>query len=125
MNTTVHQPPALDHDASFGAKLNANMHLERRIVWNLLLHLQATGFALHSIFDGEENIPVTDPKAAMELIFNLDEAVIHVMLDGHIYAVVLILGNGIDIISDYSWTADPERQDFCMVMEHFDAEDYT
>lgn len=125
MNAAIHQPPALDHDAMmaqrFGVKLNADMRLERRIVWNLLLHLQANGFALHSLFDGEENIPVTDPKAAMELIFNLDEAVVHVARDRRIYTIALIMGNGIDIISDHSTAS----ANFDAMMDRFDAEDYT
>lgn len=96
--------------------------LERRIVWNLCKHMQANGWTPARVFDGEEHTTVCSAKAAMELIFNLDDARL-TFCDGkgHRHAVVLVLGNGIDIVSDWGYsTGDPDG--FDAAMDAFDAE---
>lgn len=121
MSTTYPPTPALDHDARmkerFGHELDDRMQNERDIVWALCHHLAAAGFGLTGIYDGEELIRLTDPKEAMEHVFNLDECSLRFKFKGMLgerfptMSVVLILGNGndgLDIISDHSYpTEDP------------------
>lgn len=129
--------PALDHDdmmlVKFGQGVSAEGRLERRIVWNLCAHLEAAGFQVYRTFDGEEMRYPKTAKGAMELIFNLDEAslrFIHVSCiqlkknkSSYEHGVLLVLGNGIDIISDWNYTeGDPDG--FSAAMDKFNAEDY-
>lgn len=99
------QPPDLDHDAMmlsrFGSGVSANGRFERRIVWNLLEYLKDAGILPVSVWDGGEHVTATDSQAVMELVFNLDNCTIS--FGNGSEGVVLVLGNGIDIISD--WTA--------------------
>ena len=79
MNVT--KAPALDHDAMmaqrFGTKVSPRGALERAIVWNLCAHMAANGWEPRRVNDGEDVHKVADAKAAMELIFDLDEAWLH------------------------------------------------
>lgn len=126
--TQIEQAPDLDHDAMmlkrFGTKLGPNQRLERRIVWNLLRHLERAGFAVHSIHDGDEIVDVADSKAAMELVFNLDEAWLHVRKSPRSgsHTIALVMGNGIDIVSDWSIPRTPNG--FNEAMNAFDAEQF-
>lgn len=122
----IQQPPVLDHDLLMKQRHNYDVHasgkLERRIVFNLCLHLQAAGFNLVSVWDGEDNTPVKTPKDAMELIFNLDEASLRVRKDGFkTHGILLIVGEGDTIITDWNYTeGDPDG--FSAAMDAFDAE---
>lgn len=119
----VHQPPALDIDALLWKRepMHARARLERRIVWNLLKHLEAAGWHVSGVWDGEERTTVASPKEAMELVFNLD--------DSHLYfakvpyrrghTVVVILGNGVDCIADMSIG---EQDGWTVAIDAFDAE---
>lgn len=121
-------PPALDHDAmmvrEFGPsnKLDQRQRNERSIVWNLCRHLRKQGFEVKAVYDGEGYTKVSDVLAAMELIFNLDEASLRVEKPGFSeHGILLILGNGndgLDMIADYSYTnGDPDG--FNAAMEAF------
>lgn len=123
----VERPPALDIDAevarvkkSVMAKLTAQQVLERRIAWNLLGHLFREGFDVTGVASsGEDAEPAKDAKAAMELIFNLDEAVVYFKnRQGKTRYVLLVLGNGEDLISDWGVPADPS-DGFNHAMEDF------
>lgn len=132
----MNQPPALDIDAmmleKYGQGVSPEGKLERRIVWNLCAHLEAAGFQVYRTFDGEEMRYPKTAKGAMELIFNLDEASLRFIPVScsqlkdkwkYEHGVLLILGNGIDIISDWNYTeGDPDG--FSAAMGKFDAEDY-
>jgi hypothetical protein len=127
MNVVIHQPPALNHDAMmakrFGMRMTANGRLERRLVWNLCEHLKAAGFNPSSVFDGDEHVAVADAKAAMELIFDLDEALLFVKAaSGAEHWITLVLGNGTDIVSDWGVPEVPDG--FDEAMNAFDAELY-
>lgn len=130
--------PALDHDKMmaerFNHKVSADGYLERRIVAALICHMDRHGFHVHSVYDGEEETrfereTAKQPKSAMELIFNLDEASLRFVrktdtrkgnaADWH--GVLLILGNGEDIISDWNFY-DGDRDGFNAAMEAFDSE---
>lgn len=135
MTTTreILQPPALDHDAMmlerFGHEVPVHGKLERRIVFNLLTHLEAHGFYVRATWDGESREKVSTPKEAMEFIFNLDEVSVRVakgkdrVKGENWHGILLIMGNGIDIVSDWNYT-DGDPDGFNAVMEGFDAEDF-
>lgn len=100
--------PTLDIDKRLFAGLPQLMptrcRLERRVVWGLLQHLEARRYHVTAVDDGETRTKVTSAKEAMELVFNLDECRLLFACvpfrRGH--TVVVILGNGIDCIADYS-----------------------
>lgn len=135
---TILQAPELKHDAMmanrFGTKISANGRLERRIAWNLLKHLEAAGWTAGWLDDGDEVNGLgeeADPAlAAMELLFNLDEARIEFFKGQRVkgesrshHAVLLVLGNDIDIITDWSFSKD-DGDGFNAAMEAFDAEQF-
>ncbi|MGZ8317481.1 MAG: hypothetical protein ACXWVD_00120 [Telluria sp.] len=147
MNQDSQQPvsavvvPELEHDRMmaerWGTKLGPEHRRERRIVAALCGHLQANGFRIHGLYDGEEwhyFKDQSDPvKAAMELIFNLDEASLRIAGGDTVHessepeyehGILLIPGNGNmgnDIIADWSYTSgDPDH--FNAVMDEFDVE---
>jgi hypothetical protein len=127
MSTKIIQAPDLDHDAmmlaEFGHKVSPNGRLERRIVANLIAHLEAHGFTPESLFDGEEEPKVSDAKSAMELIFNLDECTLWVRKGERRHGIFLTLGEGLDIICDYNHTeGDPDG--FAAAMDAFDVEEF-
>lgn len=122
---TLTNAPALAHDAMmlerFGCRVGANGRLERFIVWNLCAHMAAKGWNVHDVYDSEEITKVADARAAMELIFNLDEAWITFAKGRNRHRVFLVIGNGCDIVSDWGYTVhDPDG--FNAAMESFDSE---
>lgn len=109
--------PELDGDkvayAKWGHRLTTWGRRERRIVANLISHLNSRGFIIVAVDDGgdeEEVITDNNMKEAMEAAFAVDEAtlifVYHENKPGTIrYEVDLIFGNGndgLDVISDHS-----------------------
>ena len=99
--TTIPTMPELSVDAAAkarGWRPNADHLIERQIVWALLHTMIDThpGRGI-VVFDGDENVACGDPEAAMEVVFNLDTAWVRM---GRSW-VFLVMGNGIDIISDY------------------------
>lgn len=137
--------PALDIDKRLGHP-HARGRCERRIVAALIQHLDARGFVVSSVFDGEEVHVVDDAKAtaalgtligrtqaAMEWVFNLDEASLrfrHRSIDREAdektrdgprgwtdaeHGVLVVLGNGEDCIADWNYTeGDPDGFDKAM-----------
>lgn len=124
MPTTV-EVPVLDHDAMmlrrFGTTVSANGKLERRIVANLIAHMERHGWHVQSVFDGDEDTKATDAKSAMELLFDLDEAALFFGKDGKAHNVTLIFGNGIDLLSDWNYS-EGDADGFNAACEAFDAE---
>jgi hypothetical protein len=99
---------------------------ERRIVWNLIKYLAESGWNVVKVYDGDEYTKTPDPKSALEVIFNLDDAQVgfkQESITSRTHYVKLVLGNDLDIISDWNYTlGDPD--DFNVVMSKFDAEVY-
>lgn len=129
---TVLQPPELDIDKlmadRYGHEISADGRLERRIAWNLLKHLESHGWKAGALDDGDgmQRIDENDnpAKAAMELLFNLDGAIISLYQSRNVYHnVQIVLGNGVDIIADYSF-AEGDADGFREVMDAFDAEQF-
>lgn len=104
-----------------GAMLRPEQKLERRIVAGLIEHLASAGFAVHSVHDGEETTRTNAAQAALELIFNLDEVLVRFAKPNKcLHGVLLVIGNGEDILSDWNYTeGDPDG--FAAAMNAFDA----
>jgi hypothetical protein len=123
--TLFTEPPALDielwHSGAAPLPLREHHALECRIVWQLLQHLQASGFELLGIFDGEVTRRCDTHKGAMELLFTLDSAWLRVRKDGgrRGHNIPLVPGRGEGIIGDH-WVApgDPDRFAACMAGFH-------
>lgn len=77
--------------------------IERAIVTDLLAHLSSNGFKFLEMYDGEKFVQPADP---VEYLFhNLDEArFTFTGPTGDTHWVILIRGNGHDIVSDYGYT---------------------
>ena len=121
------QVPDLDIDKGVytarGRHMSPASRLERRIVASLIAHLERKGFAVASVYDGEEETKIYTAKDAMELIFNLDEASLRFWdisaSPSRPHGVLLVVGNGEDIISDWNYsTGDPDG--FNAAMEAFE-----
>jgi hypothetical protein len=126
MKTTT---PELQHDKmmfeQFGTRVSPRGKIERRIVAGLCEHLLYSGFSLHSVYDGEEETRVSTAQEAMELIFNLDEAALRFYRDNpeNWHGILLVLGNGEDIISDWNFYVD-DRDGFDAAMSKFNVEEF-
>lgn len=123
------QPPELDIDKqlfnNYGLKMPPHCRLERRIVVNLLELVTRKGFTLRSVYNGEENTKVDSIKAAMELIFNLDDAYVSICKPGFSkHWIRLVLGEGLDCINDWSFDPEGDPDGFSAMMDLFDTEDY-
>lgn len=146
MNTSsVSRPavivPQLDIDELMarrhGHTVSPNGKLERRIVAALIAHLESRGFVPMRTWDGEEWERTTDTKSAMEVIFNLDEVSLRFIPAakrelversfeeiGEVeHGILLVLGNGVDIVSDWNYFAD-DGDGFNAAMEAFDPEQF-
>lgn len=105
--------------ASKQAGLSARAKLERRITDNLIRFLDSEGFRLCGLFDGEEEIAVTDRIEALELAFNLDDCQLTFESRGEQDVVLLIFGNGTDVISDYTCRDTRTGKTFDKLMDAF------
>jgi hypothetical protein len=93
---------------------------ERRIVWALLEKLYAAGYEVCCV-EGDP-LPVITPCGALELIFNLDEALVYFRHQEYPDEWVRIIrGNGCNIVSGHSVR---ELYPFGRILEEFDGEDY-
>jgi hypothetical protein len=119
--------PALDIDAQmlaqFGKSVSTKGKLERRIVANLIAHLAARGFVIREVDDYQELHRVQGVKAAMELVFDLDGCNLHFheTATGKMRCLVLVLGNGTDILADYF---AHQGDAFDLALAEFDAETF-
>jgi len=76
--------------------------IERSIVTDLLAHLSSKGFKFLELYDGEAMVQPADP---VEYLMNLDEArFTFIGPGGDTHWVILIRGNGQDIVTDYGYT---------------------
>lgn len=130
-----------------GQKLPPHCIVERRIVANLIAHMLAAGWLLHSVNDGEAVTGCATMSEAMELCFAVDEASLRFwkplkrevrgateeqLIDQyngdlkHCHGVLLIFGNGnngLDVISDWNYS-DGDRDGFNKLMGAFDTEKF-
>lgn len=104
MNCLQNPPKLKINDALYTDRdMPVHVRLEQRIVWNLLLVLNKAGWDAVNVDDGEETTNVSTAKSAMELIFNLDDCFVSFKDgSGRKGWIRLVLGNELDVISDYS-----------------------
>ena len=128
MNAVRYDVPDLEHDEMmakrFGCTVGPKGRLERRVVWNLFQHLSAAGWHVTQVYDGDEFKQVHTVKGAMELIFDLDEVSVRFARGkgkGNEHGVLLIMGNGVDIVSDWTFS-EGDGDGFHAVMNAFDSE---
>ena len=89
---------------------------ERGIVRGLIRHMKRNGWNISTVWDGEEDTKVATETAALELIFDLDLSRLYLEnAAGAFHSVVLVQGNGEDIISDWTYSdGDPDAFDKLM-----------
>lgn len=127
MTKTLIQAPTLDCDSYIDWTDNdkrpvERMRVERTVIANLIAHLAEAGYAVTGASDGEERHKVSDMKAAMEVIFSVDESRLYVKHPDQArgQTLVIVLGNdGYDCVADWS-TADG----FGAVMDGFDFDQF-
>ena len=77
---------------------------ERIIIKNLIQTMAAHGWKVDHIWDGGEEVRSDNLDAQLDTVFTVDES--HIIFEnvaGRQQWVSLILGNGFDVISDYSY----------------------
>lgn len=73
--------------------------IERAIVTDLVAHLASKGFKFSRLHDGQD---YERPANPVEYLMNLDEATFYFTgPTGRTYWVMLMRGNGRDVVSDY------------------------
>ncbi len=121
------QAPALDHDkmmkAKCGQEISATGRRERRIVANLIAHMERAGWKVQGVHDGDQFDKADTAKGAMELIFNLDIARLYFEKGAEEHGVLLVLGNDMDIISDWNYSKG-DADGFNAAMEAFDTDQF-
>jgi|SRR5579864_3103816 len=123
MNTIENAPPLeLDKTLYLNHPVPPHVRRERRIVWNLMKHLYSQGgWNVVKVYDGDEYTLTIDAKAALEVIFNRDAVQVGFKnsVKGKTHYVKLVLGNDMDVISDWNYTqGDPDG--FDAAMDKFD-----
>jgi len=90
---------------------------ESAIVRGLIRHLNRNGWNVASVYDGEQDETVRTETEALDLVFNLDLSRVYFQCratDAR-HSVVLVQGNGSDIISDWNYAeGDPDCFDKLM-----------
>lgn len=113
------------------------LNLEERIIRKLIRDLKKAGWMPVQVWDGEGIVVVTTETQTMDAVFAVDESTILFQLKTRVpnqrvrHSVMLALGNGIDVICDYSFSCDdPDGFDTTMgtitdeIIEQFEDERY-
>lgn len=99
--------------------VNQRLALERVIIKHLIQTMANHGWKVDHIWDGGDEIRATGIGDQLEAVFSVDESqIIFENSAGRQHWVSIILGNGIDVISDYSFAAH-KADDFEKVMTEF------
>jgi hypothetical protein len=119
------RPPLTAEDAA--RQLHARSRVERFVAWNLVHYLSLRDFNVIATFDGDAREQPATIKAALELIFNLDEVSVRFRKIGTRpdgkrwpeHGVLLVLGNdGWDLVSDWNYT-EGDADGFNATMDAF------
>lgn len=87
--------------------MSIQTELERAIVRKLIRTLGVAGFVPRCVWDGGEYVDARTEDAALEAVFAVDESTLHFQRlfakddDWGRLGVLLVCGNGEDIVSDY------------------------
>jgi hypothetical protein len=95
------------------------MLIERRIVGKLIDQAIEEGWELDSVYDGEDYCSVgeKDKNTALEYVFSVDESTLRFRKPTcDLRGVFIVLGNGIDVLSDWSEPEDDD-EDFSGLLE--------
>lgn len=94
--------------------------LERNIVTLLLTYMASVGWMVYAVDDGgDEDEKVASIEEAMAAIFAVDESLARFKHEsGEKGWVSIILGNGIDCLSDYGYKAANDPNGWNGHMEH-------
>ena len=96
--------------------INQHLALERVIIKNLIQTMSTHGWRVDHVWDGSDEVRAVDLGAQLDAVFAVDESqIIFENRDGRQHWVSLILGNGVDVISDYSY-AQYKADNFQSVM---------
>lgn len=80
--------------------------LEKKIVRTLIRALKTDGYLPDSVWDGEESVKARTETAVMGVVFSVSSSTIHFDRgkgddDKSNHGVAIVLGNGVDCISDW------------------------
>lgn len=107
-----------------GGKIPHNTRLvEQRIAANLFACMAANGWTVKAVDDFDQVESMSSPDQAMELIFDLDMSKVHFTDGTETHQVLLVCGNGVDLIADYSYQKD-DADGFEAVMDSFNADEF-
>lgn len=96
--------------------VNQRLALERVIIKHLIETMAAHGWRVDHIWDGGDEVRNTDLGAQLDAVFAVDESqIIFENKQGRQHWVSIVLGNGTDCISDFSY-AQHRADDFELVM---------
>lgn len=115
--------PTLNINAQLRTPPSPSRLLEQLIAANLLAHLDANGWKVVGVDDGEQLEPMTTAAEALELVFNLDESKVKVAKGTRTHVVLLVCGNGEDLISDWTMIRD-DADGFAAVMDAFNVDEF-
>jgi len=91
---------------------------ERKIIAHLIDTMRSHGWTVNHVYDGGDechNCATTD--ATLEHVFSVDESqIIFENMAGRQHWALIILGNGVDCITDYSY-AQHRADNFAAIME--------
>ena len=88
-------------------KNDARLDVERFIVEKVIDRALAEGWLLHSVFDSEEYIDADTKAEALDAIFAVDEATVRFTKNEcRLRGIFIVLGNGRDVLSDWSAPED-------------------
>lgn len=87
-------------------KNDRRIETERLIVSKLIDIAAEHGWKVHSVFDSEEYVRTRTKAEALDAIFAVDEATLrftHPDCGSKLRGVLLVLGNDMDVVSDWSY----------------------
>lgn len=95
----------------------STVFIEKRVLSKLIASLKKAGWTPVSTWDGVEHVPTPTAKSVREAVFAVDEATVTFQnVAGKLHGVLLVGGNGADLISDYSFT-DGDSDKFAAAMD--------
>ncbi len=97
--------------------------LELRIVRGLIRSLKKHGWKPVYVYDGGDEVVTPTEAKALDAVFAVDDARLYFRNDGgRTYGVLLIGGNGEDIISDWSYGTDDKDGFNAAIEQYLDSE---
>ena len=90
---------------SSSVEVPASLRVEARIVRRLCRELKKAGYFPDSVWDGDEYVKARKVADVIDAVFAVNSATIHFDrgrgANGHSHGVLVVLGNGVDCLSDW------------------------